>query len=123
MSGESFTRSEYGRDADTDPFVARKLLSDFGFAIVDDAIYEGSEQLGLIIAAGPHSRGGYGGVSKARRHHVRTIWGLSEPSVPIPGDHHGRGGLAGAVAVGGPGVDCRGGRRRDAGRLPRTSPP
>ena len=34
---ESFTRSEYGRDADTDPFVARKLLSDFGFAIVDDA--------------------------------------------------------------------------------------
>ena len=46
---ESFTRSEYGRDADTDPFVARKLLSDFGFAIVDDAIYEGSERLGLIM--------------------------------------------------------------------------
>ena len=48
---ESFTRSEYGRDADTDtdPFVARKLLSDFGFAIVDDAIYEGSERFGLII--------------------------------------------------------------------------
>ena len=46
---ESFTRSEYGRDADTDPFVARKLLSDFGFALVDDAIYEGSERFGLII--------------------------------------------------------------------------
>ena len=46
---ESFTRSEYGRDADTDPFVARKLLSDFGFALVDDAIYEGSERLGLIM--------------------------------------------------------------------------
>ena len=46
---ESFTRSEYGRDADADPFVARKLLSDFGFAIVDDAIYEGSERFGLII--------------------------------------------------------------------------
>ena len=50
---ESFTRSEYGRDADTDPFVARKLLSDFGFAIVDDAIYEGSERLGLVIEADP----------------------------------------------------------------------
>ena len=50
LSGrESFTRSEYGRDADTDPFVARKLLSDFGFAIEDDAIYEGSEGFGLII--------------------------------------------------------------------------
>ena len=48
---ESFTRSEYGRDAD--PFVARKLLSDFGFAIVDDAIYEGSERLGLVIEADP----------------------------------------------------------------------
>ena len=46
---ESFTRSEYGRDAVTDPFVARKLLSDFGFALVDDAIYEGSERLGLIM--------------------------------------------------------------------------
>ena len=50
---ESFTRSEYGRDADTDPFVARKLLSDFGFAIVDDAIYEGSERLGLVIEGDP----------------------------------------------------------------------
>ena len=50
---ESFTRSEYGRDADTDPFVARKLLSDFGFAIVDDTIYEGSEQLGLVIEGDP----------------------------------------------------------------------
>ena len=50
LSGrDSFTRSEYGRDADTDPFVARKLLSDFGFAIVDDAIYEGSERFGLTI--------------------------------------------------------------------------
>ena len=46
---DTFTRSEYGRDADADPFVARKLLSDFGFAIVDDAIYEGSEGFGLII--------------------------------------------------------------------------
>ena len=50
---ESFTRSEYGRDADTDPFVARKLLSDFGFAIVDDAIYEGSERFGLVIEPDP----------------------------------------------------------------------
>ena len=29
--------------------MARKLLSDFGFAIVDDAIYEGSERFGLTI--------------------------------------------------------------------------
>ena len=46
---ETFTRGEYGRTAETDPFVARKLLSDFGFAIEDDAIYEGSERFGLII--------------------------------------------------------------------------
>ena len=50
---ETFTRSEYGRDADADPFVARKLLSDFGFAIVDDAIYEGSERLDLVIEPDP----------------------------------------------------------------------
>ena len=50
---ETFTRSEYGRTAETDPFVARKLLSDFGFAIVDDAIYEGSERLDLIIEPDP----------------------------------------------------------------------
>ena len=110
LSGrDSFTRSEYGRDADTDPFVARKLLSDFGFALVDDAIYEGSERFGLTIEPDHHSRDRYGGVSKARRHHVRTICGLSEPSVRIRGDHHGRGGSAGAVAVGRPVVDCRGG--------------
>ena len=50
---ETFTRSEYGRDADADPFVARKLLSDFGFAIVDNAIYEGSERLDLVIEPDP----------------------------------------------------------------------
>ena len=43
----------HARDAETDPFVARMPLSDFDFAIVDDAIYEGPERFSLNIEASP----------------------------------------------------------------------
>ena len=92
MSGESFTRSEYGRDAETDPFVARKLLSDFGFAIVDDAIYEGSEQLGLIIEPDPTHVAGMVVFQKPDGTTCEPFGDCPNPPFEIPGDHHGRGG-------------------------------
>ena len=49
----------YTRDAETDPFVARMPLSDRGgFAVLDDAIYEGPERFSLIIEEGPGTPSG-----------------------------------------------------------------
>ena len=55
---EPFNRDEYRRDADTDPFVARMLLSDHGFAIENDDSYEGPESFGLIMEPVPGRRMG-----------------------------------------------------------------
>ena len=55
---EPFNRDEWRRDADTDQFVARMLLSDHGFAIENDDSYEGPESFGLIMEPVPGRRMG-----------------------------------------------------------------
>ena len=112
---ESFTRSEYGRDADTDPFVARKLLSDFGFAIVDDAIYEGSERLGLIIEPDPTHVVGMAVFQKPDGTTCEPFGDCPNPPFEYPVTITDEGDLPALLLSVGPGVDCRGGRRRDDG--------
>ena len=43
----------YERASDTDPWVARHVLRDPDLGIVDDEVYEGTEQFGLIIEQAP----------------------------------------------------------------------
>ena len=80
-----------------------------GFAVVDDASLRGLRN-GLVVI----SRKVSANYPSNIEHWCRLLNGTDVRTVqvsgaPIPGDHHGRGGPAGAVAVGGPAVDCRGG--------------
>ena len=79
------------------------LIQDF---IVPDDIYEGSESFVMKIEAAP---GLSADLVQFAYPDGTTCAPYSCSTNGIRGDHHGRGGSAGAVAVGGPVVDCRGG--------------
>ena len=78
-------------------YVARKPIADFD--ILDDMVYEVSEQFLLQLQTGANLN--------------TNVFRIQKPDGTAGGiygrDHHGRGGRAGSVAVGGPAVDCRGG--------------
>ena len=94
---------EFERDVDTDPLVARTLYQDF---IVNDDIREGSESFVMEIE---FTGGLRAGLTRFAHPDGSTCAGAPGCAPEYTGEHHGRGGRAGAVAVGRPRVDCRGG--------------
>ena len=96
----TFSADDFERDVDTDPLVARTLYQDF---IVNDDIYEGSESFVMWIEATPGFS--FDLVQFANPDGTTCVRCTPEYEVTITDV----GGSAGAFAVGGPVVDCRGG--------------
>ena len=113
VRNNDFHGNDFKREDDR--LVARVPI--VGVSIENDDIYEGSEpeHFNMVIEQSRRHLELPGAVRRSRGRHVQTILRLSAASRAIPRVHHRRGGPAGAVAVGRPLVDRRGGRKRDRG--------